>query len=297
MIQDIAPHRFYNEYEHRKPRLTDVFLYFEGNQVLVKQKESGMAPLLFADVLQEELRRKLMQAPEYLFRVDDTCFFTVKDDAGLLARSREAGVFVPGTGPADLSVFRDMQPQYMGFAGITASQIYRFRKSRTFCGACGHPMEYSRTERAMCCPSCGQVEYPKISPAVTVAVINGDRLLMAKSAAGSFRRFALIAGYVEIGESFEETVHREVMEEVGLKVKNVTYYKSQPWAFSDTEMIGFFAQLDGDDTVTLQESELSDARWFTREEIGEYPPLSLTYEMVNLFKAGKNPPFPCNKQK
>lgn len=291
MIQDIAPHRFYNEYEHRKPRLTDVFLYFEGDQVLVKQGENGASLLLFEDILQEELRHMVMEAPEYLFRVDDTCFFTVKEDAGLLARSQETGLFAPGTGPAQLSVFRDMQPQYMGFAGITASQIYRFRKSRAFCGACGHPTEYSQTERAMCCPSCGRVEYPKISPAVTVAVIDGDRLLMARSAAGSFRQFALIAGYVEIGESFEETVHREVMEEVGLRVKNVTYYKSQPWAFSDTEMIGFFAQLDGDDTVTVQESELSEARWFAREEIGEYPPLSLTYEMVNLFKAGKNPPF------
>lgn len=77
----------------------------------------------------------------------------------------------------------------------------------------------------------------------------------------------MVAGFVEIGESFEETVKREVMEEVGLKVKNIRYYKSQPWAFSDTEMIAFFVDLDGDDEVTIQESESAEAEWFSRDEL------------------------------
>ena len=132
-------------------------------------------------------------------------------------------------------------------------------------------------------------EYPKISPAVIVAITNKDKLLMSRYAHGTYRRFALIAGYVEIGETFEDCVRREVMEEVGLKVKNIRYYKSQPWAFSDTVMIGFTAELDGDDTIRLQEEELSEAGWYTREQVIAYEPcLSVGHEMMAAFKAEKS---------
>ena len=162
---------------------------------------------------------------------------------------------------------RAMEPMYQAFAAITATQIWRWRESRRFCGHCGAKTTESRTERALVCPVCGQIEYPKISPAIIVAITNGDKLLMSRYRDRPYRGYALIAGFVEIGESFEETIRREVMEEVGLKVKNIRYYKSQPWAFTDTEMIGFFAELDGDDKIKLQEDELSEAGWYTRDEI------------------------------
>ena len=93
---------------------------------------------------------------------------------------------------------------------------------------------------------------------------------------------------MEIGETFEDCVRREVMEEVGLRVKNIRYYKSQPWAFSDTEMVGFTAELDGDDTICLEEEELCEAGWFTRDEIVEYGPyISVGHEMMKAFKDGK----------
>jgi NAD+ diphosphatase len=149
-------------------------------------------------------------------------------------------------------------------------------------------MEVSRKERAMVCPSCGQTEYPKISPAIIVAIKNKDKLLMSRYARGAYRRYALIAGFVEIGETFEDCVRREVMEEVGLKVKNIRYYRSQPWAFSDTEMIGFTADLDGDDTIRLEEDELAEAGWFTREEIPDYSPyISVGHAMMRAFKNGE----------
>ena len=144
-------------------------------------------------------------------------------------------------------------------------------------------------ERALVCPVCGQTEYPKISPAVIVAITNGNKLLMSRYRVNhsTYRGYALIAGFVEIGETFEETVRREVMEEVGLKVKNIRYFKSQPWAFTDTEMIGFFAELDGDDKIRLQEDELSEAGWYTREEIPDDARLiSVGTEMKMYFKYG-----------
>ena len=110
---------------------------------------------------------------------------------------------------------------------------------------------------------------------------------MSKYRGRTYRGYALIAGFVEIGETFEETVHREVMEEVGLKVKNIRYFKSQPWAFTDTEMIGFYAELDGDDSIRLQEDELAEAGWYTREEIPDDEVLiSVGSEMKMAFKYG-----------
>ena len=132
--------------------------------------------------------------------------------------------------------------------------------------------------------------YPKISPAVIVAVTDGDRLLMSRYAGRPYGNYALIAGFTEIGETIEDTVRREVMEEVGLKVKNLRYYTSQPWSFSDSLLMGFYADLDGSPEITLDESELAEARWFSREEVPEPKGLfSLTGTMVNAFRKGQYP--------
>ena len=111
---------------------------------------------------------------------------------------------------------------------------------------------------------------------------------MSKYANRDFKKYALIAGFVEIGETVEETVRREVMEEVGLKVKNLRYYKSQPWSFTDTILMGFFAELDGEEEITLDREELAMAEWFEREEIPvKEQSVSLTNEMILKFKAGE----------
>ena len=129
---------------------------------------------------------------------------------------------------------------------------------------------------------------PKISPAVIIAVTDGNRILMSKYAGREYKKYALLAGFNEIGETIEETVKREVMEEVGLQVKNITYYKSQPWSFSDTLLMGFFCQLDGEDKITLDQEELALAQWFEREEIPvKEDDLSLTNEMMIAFKNGR----------
>ena len=126
------------------------------------------------------------------------------------------------------------------------------------------------TVKEMCIrdsPSCGRQEYPVLMPAVIVGITNGDKIICSKYEGRSFKQYALIAGFAEIGETIEETVHREVMEEVGLKVKNLRYYKSQPWSFSGTLLFGFFCDVDGDDTLTVDHEELSVAQWFDRDKI------------------------------
>ena len=110
-------------------------------------------------------------------------------------------------------------------------------------------MEHDGKERMMRCPECGLMEFPKICPAVIIGVIHGDSILMSKYAGRDYRDYALLAGFSEVGETIEETVRREVMEEVGLEVSDIMYFKSQPWSFSDTLLMGFFCRLAGQEDI------------------------------------------------
>ena len=146
-------------------------------------------------------------------------------------------------------------------------------------------MKQDTKERMLYCESCKNMEYPKICPAVIIGVTDGNRILMSKYAGRAYKKYALIAGFTEIGETEEEPVKREVMEEVGLKVKNIRYYKSQPWSFSDTLLLGFYCDLDGTDQITLDEEELALAEGFDRKDIPEMETTeSLTNEMIRHFK-------------
>lgn len=276
MIQEIAPKTFDPAFRRQKPEDRDFLLHYEYNKVMLKREGERLLIPTVGELMEEA--PEIAAKAEYLFSIDDRAYFGMPD----MEVPEFGGYVMEG-----MQIFRKFDPMYQGFAGITGGQIYRFRESRKYCGRCGQRMEYSQTERAMVCPGCKQTEYPKISPAVIVAITNGDKLLMSRYAHGTYRHFALIAGYVEVGETFEECVRREVMEEVGLKVKNIRYYKSQPWAFSDTVMIGFTAELDGDDTIRLQEEELSEAGWYTRDQVEDYSPcISVGHEMMRAFKSG-----------
>lgn len=299
MIQDIAPHKYDNAFSDRKPELDDYVLLIHNNSALLINREAKVQDkggngdnqnalfvreALFEIPMFSELAATVPDAREravYLFSIDEKPYFLLEKRE--VEEIEENGCLEwKGT-----QYFRMMEPMFQAFAAITATQVWRWRESRKFCGHCGARTMDSKTERALVCPACGQIEYPKISPAVIVAVTNGDKLLMSKYRGRAYRGYALIAGFVEIGETFEETVHREVMEEVGLKVKNIRYFKSQPWAFTDTEMIGFYAELDGDDSIRLQEDELAEAGWYAREEIPDDESLiSVGSEMKMTFKYG-----------
>lgn len=289
MIHKIEPHKYYPEFRNQEPKSNDYVLIFDENRIYLPQDKEGQLFLpTFEQAhkllkVQKTLERFLLDT-EYLFSIDERAFFRMSTAECNLLLPLEDHLYAPS------SVFRTFQPEYLAFAGITASQINRFRMDRKYCGRCGHPTQPSATERACVCPECGMIEYPKISPAIITAIINGDKLLLTRYAGGSYKNWALVAGFVEVGETFKGAVRREVMEEVGLKVSDIVYYKSQPWSFSDSAMVGFFAKLDGDDTITLEETELSNAQWFTREEIPDMPSnISIGQEMITYFKNGGNP--------
>lgn len=141
----------------------------------------------------------------------------------------------------------------------------------------------------MRCPKCGNLIFPRINPAVTVAVTHEDKLLVSRyNGRKQTNLYALIAGFVEIGEFAEECVAREVMEEVGLKVKNIRYYGSQPWGFAGNLQIGYTAEVDGDDRIVLDREELETAFFISREELEMNPVRpALTQEMIEAFRSGK----------
>lgn len=278
MIQEIFPHVFHNEFEIKTPREDSYFLYFQDGRLLLKKENSPKPPRFEA---LKDLKQEAMSHCDYLFSIDRMNFFLIDETCVSLEENDSLSFY-------KTSIIRDLKPMWVSFAAASAEQLHRFYSSNRFCGGCGSSMMKSKKERSMVCSSCGNTVYPKIAPAVIVAVLHEGKLLLTKYAGREYTRYALIAGYTEFGETLEETVKREVMEEVGLRVKNIRYYKNQPWAFSDSLLVGYWAELDGSPQIHLDETELSAAVWMTPEEIPDgFTNISLTHEMILLFKNGK----------
>ena len=142
-----------------------------------------------------------------------------------------------------------------------AFQIAEWARTHRFCGACGVPMKRAEGERAMKCAACGHLAYPRISPAMMVLVKRGPAILLAHNAAAPPGRMSALAGFLEPGESIEDAIHREVYEEVGLRVKDLRYFASQSWPFPHSLMIAFTAEYAGGE-ITLHDQEIDEARWF-----------------------------------
>ena len=138
--------------------------------------------------------------------------------------------------------------------------------SHQFCGKCGAKTEIDEKDMMLKCPLCGQVHYPRIAPAIIVAIRKGDELLMAKHSYHENIKYALIAGFVEPGESIEDAVHREVSEEIGIKIKNLNYLNSQSWPFPNSLMLGFEAEYDSGE-IKVDGDEILKAKWFKKDEI------------------------------
>lgn len=276
MLQEIAPHIYQNAYHPVRPGETDPVVVFDGGQTLLTPEgrfpQVGELTALGAN--EEDLI--------YLFAVDHAPFF-------LLERAPEAVLQHLVRQP--VSVFRTMEPFYLRLVGITALHLDRWYRSNRFCGCCGAPTRRDETERALRCTRCGAVVYPRINPAIVVLVRDGNRALVTHYADRPMvQRYALVAGFTEIGETLEETVRREVREEVGLDIRNIRYYASQPWGFAGNLMVGFWADLAGSGKITLDTAELNEAVWLRREDIPPTPnPIDLTHTMMELFRRGLDP--------
>lgn len=279
MIHDIEPRIFDNSFKNIKAQPQDLFLAYEGDTVLVREAKDKLWYPSFSDF--EAEYPQLIDKTQFLFSIDDINYY-LTEQKGLDS--------VEGWSYVSTNRFRTELKYWRSFAGLVGWQLNRWYANHHYCSKCGQAMKHSDKERMLYCEVCGFETYPTISPCVIIAVHSDNRLLLTKYAGRPFTRYALVAGYAEIGESLEQTVHREVKEEVGLKVKNLTYYKSQPWPFTDTLLVGFFAELDGDDTITIQEEELSLGVWVNREDIPpEETKISLTSEMMEAFRTRRFP--------
>jgi NAD+ diphosphatase len=164
-----------------------------------------------------------------------------------------------------------------------ASQILEWDRTHRFCGRCGTPTERVVGERAMRCPACGLMSFPRLSPAVITLVERGDEVLLARGVNFPAAFYSTLAGFVEPGESLEEAVAREIFEEVGVRVKDVTYFGSQPWPFPHSLMIGFLAQYDSGE-IQIDEREIIDAAWFTADKMPKIPgKISIARRLIDTY--------------
>jgi NAD+ diphosphatase len=152
-----------------------------------------------------------------------------------------------------------------------AVQILEWERSHRFCGRCGAATEFHAIERSVVCPACHFTQYPRINPCVIVLVTRGEELLLARSTRFNLPMYSTLAGFIEAGESAEETLAREVREEVGVEIRNPVYFGSQPWPFPNNLMLGFHAEYAGGELV-LQEDEIMDAQFFHYRQLPMIPP-------------------------
>ncbi len=270
MIQDIYPSRLDNTFCKYTLTDEDIALFFDENGRLLMHDEQGRIEFIKG----EEAKNK---RTIYLFSLDEIRFFLVMDEYDHQKEGYE------------YRTVREIRSTCTGaevFAVFTAYHLWRWYTDNKHCGRCGSPLDFDDKERALRCHDCGNIIYPRINPAVIVGVIKGESLLITRYRTG-FAQNALVAGFTEIGETLEETVVREVFEETGVRVKNIRYYKSQPWGMAQDILVGFYCEADGEGEIHMDENELKYAEWVKREDIVLQPNnLSLTNEMMSNFKNG-----------
>lgn len=230
---------------------------FNGNKLLVQE-------------IKNEVTVPFIQTPE------EKGIHTVRTQylgtfAGIQCYSSES----EAQAPEDMD-YRDLRSLYglleedIFLLAGKAVQIVNWDKTHQYCGKCGARTEDLKGERAKICPVCGLVNYPRISPATITAVLKEDKILLAHGKSFRENMYSLIAGFVEPGETLEECVQREVMEETGIRIKNIRYLASQPWPFPNSLMLGFCADYDSGE-ICVDGTEISDAQWFDIRNLPALP--------------------------
>lgn len=256
-----------------------LWLLYQGDRVVVAGGKDHPQPLLApAATLEPQPLRS-----QYLGCWDEGgealhCF------AGELPAESE---LPPGLVAVDLrDLFGVWDEHWIGLAG-RAKQVAHWARDHQFCGRCGAATEEAAGERARRCPRCGLTSYPRISPAIIIAVTRqiegGEEILLARNHRFPAGRYSVVAGFVEPGETLEECAVREVQEEVGVRITNIRYFGSQPWPFPNSLMIGFTADYAGGD-ICLEDSEIADAQWFGPANMPQLPPkISIARRLIDSY--------------
>lgn len=278
MIHELDNHTLQIEYRDAVPKEDSWIAIYMDNRLWVVPREEDFAFPSYRETAAD------LEGTQYLLTLDGHALFwgSLKAEKIAMYKQKLQGV--------ERRFFRNHGTKEMRLLAITAMHLLGWYVRNQYCGACGAALVHDNVERMLRCPACGNAIYPRINPAVIVAIIDTkrDRILFTKYNGREYTKYALVAGFVEIGESFEQTVAREVMEEVGLQVKNIRYYGSQPWGISDNILAGYVCELDGEDTICMDEQELSVAEWIPRTEVQvEMEDMSLTNDMMVAFKEGR----------
>ena len=286
MLHDIEG-TYSNHYEERAPKADDTLLAFRGETLLMLRTGDEVT---LPTCSQVEVPASSLT---FLFDIDGQGYYLAREEPVLEAAERHTGIDAGQVDAAivnapfsyePLGIYRWIRPRETRFAIEVASQLAAWYRDNRFCGRCATPLQPDHAERMLRCPSCGNMVYPRINPGVIVGVQNGERLLLTKYAGRGFTNWALIAGFTEIGESLEQTVAREVMEEAGVHVKNIRYFGNQPWPRSSSLLVGYFCELDGSEEVKLDDQELACAEWVHWSEVPHEPDdYSLTRTMMCAF--------------
>ena len=250
---------------------------FRGDRLLVRSVAERAELLDYAELAALGAD---FEAGHYLGRLDDLdCYALALDDA----LEVPADTVLEGL----RALYGRLPEEHFSIAG-RAVQILLWDQTHRFCGRCGQPTVHAPAERAKLCPRCGLLSFPRLSPAVIMLIRRGDELLLARNNAFADGFFSVLAGFVEPGESLEETVAREVREEVGLDVTDIRYFGSQPWPFPHSLMIGFTATYAGGE-IRLQADEIAEAAWFhKRGELPRLPgKLSIARRLIDSFLGQK----------
>jgi NAD+ diphosphatase len=275
MIHEIFPHSFNNQYlADKNIGEKDFVLHYNGNSLLLKASGDEF------EIPQKEDFSEISDKTEntFLCTLNDVPCFLIWDD---LKADKPHFIY------RGINFFRTIRQQEIAWISIVGFHLMNWYSQNKYCGKCGTRTQQKPDERALICPDCGTVVFPRISPAIIVAIICNNKILLARSSNFPGNWYSLIAGYVDVGESLEETVTREVKEEVGLDIKNIRYYKSQPWPLSGSIMIGFKAEADETQPISIDNKEIAEAAWFTRGNLPKHSlNLSIAGEMIEKFEKG-----------